>query len=112
MEATDHNVTTIKGWIPTGEQDPNMAVDYLSMFWWWEQRDRRTDQYTILMYPLATILASLSYIILVTRIGPWLMRDPRQPYSLQTTLLLYNLFQVVISVYIVVEALDAGWGRH
>ena len=100
-----------RGWIQTGGQDPNMEVDVLSFSWWWEQRDRRTDQYTILMYPLATILASLSYVLIVTWLGPWFMRN-RKPYSLQTTMLIYNLSQVIISVYIVVEGWNAGWGRH
>ena len=108
--AAMQNITR-NGWIQTGGQDQNMEVDITSAAWWWEQRDKRTDQYILLMYPLLTILATLCYVLLVTWIGPWLMRD-RKPYSLKTTMMLYNLFQVIISTYIVLEGWDAGWGRH
>ena len=63
------------------------------------------------MDPLPTILASLCYVLFVTWIGPWLMRD-RKPYSLKGTMMIYNLLQVMISAYIVLESWDAGWGRH
>lgn len=36
------------------------------------------------------------------------MKD-KKPYSLRTTLLVYNLIQVLLSIYLVYEALDAGW---
>lgn len=98
-------------WVQTGGQDPNMKVDVMSPTWWWEQRDKRSDQYIILMNPIWTILISLCYVIFVTLIGPWLMRD-RKPFSLKRTMMAYNLLQVIISTYIVVEGWNAGWGRH
>ena len=98
-------------WIQNGGQDPTMPVDATSIAWWWEQRDKRSDQYYLLMNPLLTILASLGYVLFVTWIGPWLMRD-RKPFGLKGTMMAYNLFQVIISTYIVLEGWDAGWGRH
>ena len=69
-------------WIQNGGQDPTMPVDATSIAWWWEQRDKRSDQYYLLMNPLLTILASLGYVLFVTWIGPWLMRD-RKPFGLK-----------------------------
>lgn len=48
--------------------------------------------------PVLTILAT--YLVFVLKIGPALMTK-RQPFKLNTTLLLYNGIQVVISVYLV-----------
>ena len=98
-------------WIQTGGQDPTLKVDILSPKWWWEQRDRRSDQYILLMNPMWTILASLCYVVFVTLMGPWLMRD-RKPFSLKRTMMAYNLLQVIISTYLVVEGWNAGWGHH
>ena len=104
--------STISGsWVQTGGQDPNMKVDYFSTTWWWEQRDRRSDTYPLLNSPELMILISVLYVLFVTWLGPWLMRD-RKPFSLKNTLLAYNIFQVVLSIYMVIEAWDAGWGRH
>jgi len=98
-------------WIQTGGQDPTMKVDITSATWWWEQRDKRSDQYFLLMHPMLTLLVCLCYVVGVTLIGPWLMRD-RKPFSMKGTMMAYNLFQVIISTYIVLEGWDAGWGRH
>ena len=98
-------------WIRTGGQDPTMEIDLKSATWWWEQRDRRSDQYILLMHPLLNVIACLCYVIFVTRIGPWVMRD-RAPYTLKGAMMAYNLLQVIISTYIVLEGWDAGWGRH
>ena len=53
------NSTTMSGWIQVGGQDPNMEVNYLSPKWWWAQRDRRTDQYMLLIHPLAIVSLSV-----------------------------------------------------
>lgn len=103
---------TVQGsWTQTGGQDPTMPVDYFSLSWWWEQRDRRSDTYPLLNSPSLMILISTLYVIFVTLVGPWMMRD-RKPFDLKNTLMAYNLFQVILSVYMVIEAWDAGWGRH
>ena len=105
------NVTVKGSWTQTGGQDPYMPVDYLSATWWWAQRDRRSDSYPLLNDPALMVLISVVYVIFVTLVGPWLMRD-RKPFDLKNTLLAYNLFQVILSLYMVIEAWDAGWGRH
>lgn len=112
MAATTNTSTMMGNWIQTGGQDQLMEVDYYSPAWYWEQRDKRTDSFPMLnMHPMAILGISLIYVLLVTWLGPMFMRN-RKPYSLTTTLLVYNFIQVVISVYIVVEGLDAGWARH
>ena len=105
------NSSMAEGWIQTGGQDQSLQVDYLSPNWWWEQRDKRSDSYMLLNSPTAMVLLSAIYVLIVTWLGPSFMRD-RKPYSLKNTLLAYNLFQVILSIYMVVEAWDAGWGRH
>ena len=111
MYAQDNSTLDYSTWIQTGGQDPNMEVDYFSRKWWWAQRDRRSDSYPLLNSPYLVISISLAYAVFVKWFGPWLMRD-RKPFSLKNTLLAYNLFQVVLSIYMVIEAWDAGWGRH
>ena len=110
MVAAD-NAITMRNWAQTGGQNQDIEVIYLSPSWWWEQRDKRSDQYALLMNPTAVILISICYIIFVTWIGPTVMRN-REPYSLKIPLLVYNICQVIINLYIVLEASDAGWGRH
>lgn len=103
---------TVQGsWVQTGGQDPTMPVDYFSSTWWWEQRDRRVDTYPLLNSPGLMVLISTLYVIFCCWLGPWMMRD-RKPFDLKNTLMAYNLFQVILSVYMVIEAWDAGWGRH
>ena len=112
MAAITNTSTKVGGWIQTSGQGQLMEVDYFSPSWWWEQRDKRSDSYPLMsMNPIFILGISLIYILLVTWIGPWFMRD-REPYSLKKTILVYNFIQVVISLYILVEGLDAGFGRH
>ena len=105
------NLTVEGSWDQTGGQDPTMPVDYFSATWWWAQRDRRSDSYPLLNSPGLMVMISLAYVLFVTWLGPRWMRD-RKAFDLKNTLMAYNLFQVVLSIYMVVEAWDAGWGRH
>ncbi len=45
---------------------------------------------------------------MATILGPTLMRD-RQPMEMKKTIQAYNVFQVVLSGYIFIEACLAGW---
>ena len=108
---TKENSSVAVNWIQVGGQDPNLEVNYLSSAWWWEVRDRRADHLPMMMSPSAVVLASSIYVALVTWIGPRFMQK-RDPYSLKHTILVYNLFQVVINGYVLMESWDAAWGRH
>ena len=110
MQTVD-NSSMVGSWIQTGGQDQSLEVDYLSPTWWWEQRDKRSDSYPLLNSPMGMILISGIYVLICTWLGPLFMRD-RKPYSLKNALLAYNLFQVILSIYMVLEAWDAGWGRR
>ncbi|XP_038210397.1 elongation of very long chain fatty acids protein-like isoform X2 [Zerene cesonia] len=56
--------------------------------------------------PMLMILAA--YLLFVLKIGPSLMTK-REPYKLTITLLLYNVFQVVLSAYMVQKILFDIW---
>lgn len=60
-------------------------------------------------YPLATILASYLYFCLYA--GPAWMKN-RKPFELKNTLIVYNVVQVILSIYLVVEGLEGGWRKH
>lgn len=60
-------------------------------------------------YPLATILVTYLYFCLYA--GPRWMKN-RKPFELKNTLVVYNAVQVVLSVYLVHEGLEAGWRKH
>nr|CAD7429080.1 unnamed protein product [Timema monikensis] len=55
--------------------------------------------------PVLSIVAA--YLLFVMKLGPWVMKD-RKPYRLQEILVLYNLVQVVLSVYLCAMAINAG----
>lgn len=61
------------------------------------------------MYPLVTILVSYLYFCLYA--GPRFMKD-RKPFQLRNTLIVYNAIQVLVSIYLVYEGLEAGWRKH
>lgn len=61
------------------------------------------------MFPLLTILVSYLYFCLYA--GPRFMKD-RKPLQLRKTLIVYNAIQVVVSIYLVYEGLEAGWRKY
>ncbi len=77
----------------------------------WEVRDKRVDDWPLMASPWPTVTLCAAYVYCVTALGPTLMRD-RQPFQLKNTILVYNLVQVLMSAYVVYEALAAGWATH
>lgn len=59
--------------------------------------------------PGLTILAA--YLYFINSLGPRLMAN-RKPFKLEKTLIVYNLIQVIVSCWLVFEALDGAWLRH
>ena len=102
-------------WIQAGGQDPNLEVNYLSLTWWWEMRDKRPEHYPLMTSPIAVILISVVYCALASWIGPRFMQN-REPYYLKHTLIVYNFIQVVLSAYIFMEVWAVGrsynLGKH
>ncbi|TRY75654.1 hypothetical protein TCAL_00502 [Tigriopus californicus] len=75
----------------------------------WELRDRRMDGWPMMSSPLPTIFLCLSYVYIVKVWGPNYMKD-RKPMELRGFLIVYNLLQVILSTYIFVGLIMAGWG--
>lgn len=73
-----------------------------------EKRDRRTDGLFLMSSPLPTLLICLTYVLIVKVWGPNYMKN-REPLNIRKFLIGYNFFQVVLSTYIFVQLLRAGW---
>lgn len=74
-----------------------------------EHEDLRTKSWFLSNNPgpLFTILATYLYFCLYA--GPRYMRD-RKPFELKTTMIVYNIFQVVLSYVLFHEGYHGGWG--
>lgn len=74
-------------------------------------QDPRTQDWFLSgsFFPLATILVTYLYFCLYA--GPRWMKN-RKPFELKNTLVVYNAIQVVFSVYLVHEGMEAGWRKH
>jgi len=70
----------------------------------WERRDRRVDDWPLMDSSIPSILLCLTYVFIVKVAGPRFM-EHRKPYNIKTFLILYNAFQVVASVYVLVKGL-------
>lgn len=70
--------------------------------------DPRTNKWFLIdgLGPLATIIAA--YLYFCNYLGPRYMRD-KKPYTLKNILIVYNLLQVLLSIYMFSEGLLAGW---
>lgn len=64
--------------------------------------DPRVTDWFLMSSPIPTILISLCYIIIVKKIGPKLMQN-QKPFQLKNTIIAYNAFQVILSVYLAYE---------
>ncbi len=74
----------------------------------WEKRDRRVDDWQLMASPWPTLVLCAAYVFLVKVWGPRYMRD-RELLDVRTVLVWYNAAQVVLSTYLFVQLLRAGW---
>ncbi|XP_012265674.2 elongation of very long chain fatty acids protein [Athalia rosae] len=74
----------------------------------YNKNDPRTSDWFLASGPGPIITIVVSYVYFSVSAGPRYMKD-RKPYSLRTTLLVYNLVQVFLSIYLVYEGLMSGW---
>nr|CAD7461436.1 unnamed protein product [Timema tahoe] len=72
-----------------------------------EQTDLKVGSWFLMSGPGPVLSIVATYLVFVVKIGPWIMRD-RKPYRLQKILVLYNLVQVVLSVYLCTMSIKAG----
>ncbi|XP_037807392.1 elongation of very long chain fatty acids protein [Lucilia sericata] len=67
-----------------------------------ELADPRTNDWFLIKSPVPTLTILSIYLCFVLSWGPKFMKD-RKPFKLEKTLVVYNLFQVIISVWMVYE---------
>lgn len=67
-----------------------------------ELADPRTNDWFLIKSPVPTLTILVFYLYFVLSWGPKFMKD-RKPFKLEKTLMVYNLFQVIISVWMVYE---------
>lgn len=73
-----------------------------------ELADPRTTPWPLMENPLPILTIVIIYLYFVRNLGPKLMQN-RKPFKLQNTLIVYNFIQVLVSVYLVKEALTHGY---
>ncbi|KAG5678524.1 hypothetical protein PVAND_008191 [Polypedilum vanderplanki] len=70
--------------------------------------DPRTKNWFLMDSPFPTILISAIYIFSVKIIGPQIMKN-RKPYNAKKLQLYYNVFHLIINIYLFYEACTNGW---
>ncbi|GJQ76033.1 hypothetical protein Trydic_g18086 [Trypoxylus dichotomus] len=73
--------------------------------------DQRVKDWFLMSSPLPTLLMCLTYAYGVKVVGPKLMEN-RKPFNLRKTIIFYNLFQVLFSIWLFHESCVTGWLRH
>lgn len=74
----------------------------------WELRDERADGWLLLSSVWPTVALSSTYVLLVTVVGPWFMRN-RKAYDVKPVLIVYNAIQILISLYLLYGMSVHGW---
>ena len=74
----------------------------------WKHRDKRVDGWFMMSSPVSSIVVCLFYVYLVKVWGPNFMKN-REPINCQSFMLVYNTFQVLLSLYVVIHGIMAGW---
>lgn len=77
----------------------------------WSKVDQRVINWPLLSSPLYTIGISLTYILVVKKIGPYLMRD-RRPFDIRLPMIIYNFVMVIISAIIVYYFSAYAWFKN
>ena len=74
----------------------------------WDLRDKRVDGYFMMdsIWPTLAIVALYVYIVKIW--GPNFMKD-RKPYNINTFLIFYNAFQVIVSAYLFIQVCTYFW---
>ena len=74
----------------------------------WDLRDKRVDGYFMMdsIWPTLAIVALYVYIVKIW--GPNFMKD-RKPYNINTFLIYYNAFQVIVSAYLFIQVCTYFW---
>lgn len=73
--------------------------------------DPRVKDWPLMESPLPTLCICLAYAYFVKVLGPKLMEN-RKPFNLTRILIVYNLAQVLFSVWLFRESILGGWFTH
>lgn len=74
----------------------------------YNRHDPRTIDWFLIRNPGPLLMILASYLYFSMSAGPRYMRD-KKPYELKYPMILYNVGQVIISLYLFYEALISGW---
>uniref|UniRef100_G1TKM9 Elongation of very long chain fatty acids protein n=1 Tax=Oryctolagus cuniculus TaxID=9986 RepID=G1TKM9_RABIT len=76
---------------------------------WLKDADPRVEDWLLMSSPLPQTIILGLYVYFVTSLGPKLMEN-RKPFELKKTMIIYNFFLVLFSVYMCYEFVMSGWG--
>lgn len=79
----------------------NKAVEFYD--WAMDQGDKRTKHWPLVDCPVLIMVGLVGYLVLLYVIRK--VMEHRKPFHLKTFLIVYNLFQVIVSFYISAEVL-------
>ncbi|CAB4064014.1 ELOVL7 [Lepeophtheirus salmonis] len=79
--------------------------------WLWEIRDKRVDGWPLMESVWPTLIICMTYMITSKFLGPLYMRN-RASYKLYGAIRLYNVIQVIASIYMFVNLMRYGWWNH
>lgn len=72
-------------------------------------KDPRQKSWMLTSTPIPTLLCCLAYIAVVTWLGPKFMRNREPVKGLKYAMMIYNVFQVLLNLWIFVEGGINGW---
>ncbi|XP_075970165.1 very long chain fatty acid elongase 7-like [Anticarsia gemmatalis] len=73
-------------------------------FYFFDEGDFRTQDLPFMQKPFAVLALIVVYLKFCTSYGPSLMKD-RKPFELRTAIKIYNIFQVLLSAFLMYEGL-------
>lgn len=73
-----------------------------------EWADPRVSDLLWMGSPLYPVLIIGSYVYFISSLGPQLMKN-RKPFQIDRFIQIYNIFQIIINIYIFAQALSLGW---
>ncbi|KAG4080014.1 hypothetical protein HA402_006326 [Bradysia odoriphaga] len=85
----------------------NRFMDYYN-YLFRDLADYRTNDWPLIRSPVPGLTILGAYLYFVLSWGPKYMSN-RKPYKLERLLIVYNFLQVLVSVYIFFEGMEAAW---
>nr|ACO15214.1 Elongation of very long chain fatty acids protein AAEL008004 [Caligus clemensi] len=77
----------------------------------WSQRDKRVDDWALMSSMKPTLLIIATYLAVVKVIAPAFMKN-RKAFQLKWLMRIYNLFQVLFSLWLFYYGMSYGWATH